>query len=250
MTETSVRLFCLPYAGASASIYLPWSRHLGRSVIVTPVELPGRGSRIREKPHSRLEPLLHDLVPAVARMCDRPFAIFGHSLGALLAFEIAARLEWDHDLVAERLYVSGHGAPHHPRREAPVSHLPDDEFLARIREHYNTPEEAFADPRLTKMLLPMMRADFTLAESYEQGLDNVLHCPITAMGGLNDPGVKGPELAGWREYTRRFFKVRTFPGDHFFLRTAQKQLLDAFTEDLTRQYASHRRFHPISERTF
>jgi medium-chain acyl-[acyl-carrier-protein] hydrolase len=250
MTETSVRLFCLPYAGASASVYMPWNRHLGRSVLVTPVELPGRGSRIRELPCSRLEPLLHDLVPTVARLCDRPFAIFGHSLGALLAYEVAARLELDHDLVAERLYVSGHSAPHHPRREEPISHLPDEEFLTRIRDHYGTPAEAFTDPQLVKLLLPMLRADFTLAETYEQALDNLLHCPITAMGGLDDPDAQGSDLVGWREYTRRFFRVQMFPGDHFFLHTAEKQLFEAFTEDLTRQDASHRRFHPVSERTF
>lgn len=152
--------------------------------------------------------------------------------------------------MAERLYVSGHAAPpHHPRREEPISHLPEEEFLARIRDHYGTPAEAFDDPQLVKLLVPMMRADFTLAETYEQALDHVLGSPVTAMGGLEDPDAPGPELVGWRAYTRRSFRVQMFPGDHFFLHTAENELLEAFTDDLTGHDAPHRRLHPVSERT-
>ncbi|MBX9426795.1 MULTISPECIES: thioesterase II family protein [Streptomyces] len=231
--DTSVRLFCLPFEGASAGIYLPWAEALGTSVVVTPVELPGRGRHPRTRPCGRLEPLLAEIIPYVARMRDRPFALYGHGFGALLAYEIAARLEWEYDAVAERLYVSGAGVPYRPAPERSVAQLPDTELLRRLGERGRIPPGAL-DPLRAPRVLPALRADLAVREAYRRDPRHVVHCPVTAMGGSDDPSVTGADLAGWRRCTRRSLRVDTVPGDHYFPLTARWELLDTFSQDLMR----------------
>ncbi|MFE6070466.1 thioesterase II family protein [Streptomyces sp. NPDC056525] len=231
--DTSVRLFCLPFEGASAGVYLPWAEALGTSVVVTPVELPGRGRHPRGRPCGRLEPLLAEIIPYVARMRDRPFALYGHGFGALLAYEIAARLEWEYDAVAERLYVSGAGVPYRPAPEHAVSQLPDAELLRRLGRRGRIPPGAL-DPSRAPRVLPALRADLAVLESYRRDPRHVVHCPVTAMGGSEDRSVRGADLAGWRRCTRRSLRVDTIPGDHYFPLTARWELLDTFSRDLMR----------------
>ncbi|MEU3838557.1 thioesterase domain-containing protein [Streptomyces sp. NPDC028635] len=249
MNGMSVRLFCLPCTGAPAGVHLPWADRLQPHIAVTPLELPGRGARMREKPCRGLEPLLQDLVGAAARLCDRPFALFGHGFGALLAFEVAARLEWDHELVAERLYVSGAAAPHLARYDEPAEHLADDAFLARARRRPHIHPGAFADARLARLRLPLLRADLALARSYRAGLDNTVHAPVTALAGRDDPTVSAAQLGAWRGYTRRSFRLRRVSGGHYHWLPDDQALLETFVEDLTRAQAAHNRF-PAAERTF
>ncbi|WP_406063084.1 thioesterase domain-containing protein [Streptomyces sp. NBC_01077] len=231
--DTSVRLFCLPFEGASAGVYLPWAEALGTSVVVTPVELPGRGRHPRTRPRGRLEPLLAEIIPYVARMRDRPFALYGHGFGALLAYEIAARLEWEYDAVAERLYVSGAGVPYRPAPERAVAQLPDAELLRRLGERGRIPPGAL-DPQRAPRVLPALRADLAVLESYRRDPRHVVHCPVTAMGGSDDRSVTGADLAGWRRCTRRSLRVDTVPGGHYFPLTARWELLDTFSRDLMR----------------
>ncbi|WP_329284004.1 thioesterase II family protein [Streptomyces sp. NBC_00691] len=231
--DTSVRLFCLPFEGASAGVYLPWAEALGTSVVVTPVELPGRGRHPRGRPRGRLEPLLAEIIPYVARMRDRPFALYGHGFGALLAYEIAARLEWEFDAVAERLYVSGAGVPYRHAPEHAVSQLPDAELLRRLARRGRIPPGAL-DPTRASRVLPALRADLAVLESYRRDPRHVVHCPVTAMGGSEDRSVSGADLAGWRRCTRRSLRVDSFPGGHYFPLTARWELLDTFSRDLMR----------------
>lgn len=223
MTDLSVRLFCLPYAGASARMYEAWARKLAPSIVVTPVELPGRGSRAHERPVAGTEALLRDLTAFVTRFCDRPFALFGHGLGALLAYEIAARLEWRHDRVAERLYVSGQGAPRAGAGMDELSRLPHEPFLARVRELYGSARRTFADPEAIGRLLPLMRADFAIAEAYRARAEG---------GDRGDASADRARLAGWRAHTRRHCQVRMFPGGHLFPHTAGEQVTDMLATDL------------------
>lgn len=236
--HNSVRLFCLPFEGVSAGVYLPWMEAMGPSLVVTPVELPGRGRHPRTRPCDNLEQLLAAIMPYVARMRDRPFALYGHGFGALLAYEIAARLEWDHDAVADRLYVSGSGMPQQPLPERAVGHLPDAPMIRRLRDRGRMPP-VNRNPRSAARALPALRADLTVMESYRRDPRHVVHCPITAMSGLQDRSVTALDLAGWRGCTRRTLRVKTFPGDHYFPLTAQRDLLDTFARDLIRPVAAY-----------
>ncbi|MFF9347443.1 thioesterase II family protein [Streptomyces sp. NPDC014734] len=237
--DNSVRLFCLPFEGVSAGVYLPWAEAIGPSVVVTPVELPGRGRHPRTSPCGSLEPLLAEIMPYVARMCDRPFALYGHGFGALLAYEIAARFEWEHDAVAERLYVSGSGVPHRRAPERSVGHLPEAAMVRRLRDRGRMPPVA-RDPLRAARALPALRADVSVMEAYRRDPRHVVHCPVTAMGGLRDRSVPGAELAGWRRCTRRALRVETFPGDHYFPLTARGEVLATFARDLVRPPAARR----------
>ncbi|MFJ4870000.1 thioesterase II family protein [Streptomyces sp. NPDC088757] len=237
--DNSVRLFCLPFEGVSADVYVPWREDMGPSVVVTPVELPGRGRHPLTRPRDGLEPLLAEIMPYVVRMRDRPFALYGHGFGALLAYETAARLEWEHDVVADRLYVSGSGMPQRTAPERAVGRLPDAAMIRRLRDHGRMPP-VDRDPRRATRALSVLRADLTVMESYRRDPRHVVHCPITAMGGLQDRSVTGLDLAGWRRCTRRGLRVETFPGDHYFPLTAQRELLDTFARDLIRPTAAYR----------
>ncbi|MFH8337790.1 thioesterase II family protein [Streptomyces sp. AM6-12] len=238
MSDCSVRLFCLPFEGVSAGVYLPWRQALGPSVVVTPVELPGRGRHPRTRPCFRMEQLLAEVLPYVVRMRDRPFALYGHGVGALLAYEIAARLEWEHDAVAERLYVSGAGLPHRAAPERPVGGLPDAEMLRRLGECGRIPPGAH-DPRRAGRVLAALRADRAVLESYRRDPRHVVHCPVTVMTGRDDRSVAaGP--AGWHRCTRGSLRTHTFPGGHYFPLTAGWKLLDTFPRDLLRPEAVRR----------
>ncbi|WP_424186642.1 thioesterase II family protein [Actinokineospora sp. G85] len=209
----TVRLLCFPYAGGNAKGYTRWRRHLPDWIEVAPVQLPGRGERVRHTPLSTWDDLMADVLARVGEH-DGPVALFGHSLGALLAFECARALS-----AAGReplwLFASGHRAPHLAMREAPISHLPDDEFVAALSG--SPTAAALADPAFRDLLLPMLRADFTVSETYSFTEADPLRCPLTVLGGTEDPDVNAAELVAWHRHTTGPFDVWTTPDDHFFV---------------------------------
>lgn len=213
----AVRLFCFPYSGAAASIYYPWAEMLPPSIEVCPVQLPGHGTRLREPLATRLTPQVEALAAGLAPACDRPFAFFGHSMGALLSFELARHLRRQGKPGPIHLFVSGHGAPHLPDRNPPLHQLPDDQFVAKLRELNGTPEEVLRHAELLQLLTPILRADFAVCETYVYQPEPPLDCPISAYGGLGDGYVNREELAAWQEQTTGRFSLRMFPGDHFYL---------------------------------
>lgn len=215
----AVQLFCLPHAGAGASAYKDWPESLAPGIEAIPVQLPGRESRHREPAlYSALE-LAAELTGPLARRAGGDFALFGHSMGALLCYELA------HELSAlgkppRHLFVSGLGAPHLPP-EGPVLHeLPDDELLAVIAQMEGTAPEVLAQPLLMQFLLPLLRADLTVWETYVPHWDSLLPVPITAMGGRRDAGVSLDRLSAWGSLTSAEFHVAVFDGGHFYHQTA------------------------------
>ncbi|HUQ55216.1 thioesterase II family protein [Lentzea sp.] len=226
------QVFCFPYAGGSARAYVSLRQALREVADLHLIELPGRGGRIRDRPTDRLAPLLDDLVPALLPHLDQPIVLFGHSLGAVLAFEIARLLRRRHGTVPARLIVSGHRAPHLPLREAEIHHLSDDAFVARLRELNGTPEEVLRNEDLMRMLLPALRADFTVSERYRFSPDDPLDCPISVYGGTKDPDIPVTDLHAWSWHTTRRCRVDLFTGDHFFLHTQEAALIKALCRDL------------------
>jgi medium-chain acyl-[acyl-carrier-protein] hydrolase len=230
--QARLRLFCLPYSGGNASIFAAWADILPAAIEVCPIQLPGHGSRIAEPPLAENGPLVEAIAAALLPFLDRPFAFFGHSMGALLSFEVARLLRRRHGLSPVGLYVSAHRAPQLPDR-GPVLHaLPAPAFWDELRRLNGTPPEVLAHAELRQLIEPILRADFTVCEVYAYAEDEPLACPITAFGGLQDHDVTRDELAAWREQTHGAFALRMLPGDHFFINTARMLLLQALAREL------------------
>lgn len=207
------RVFAFAHAGGGASFFRPWAAAMPDGVELCAIQLPGREQRFAEPCFGRLGPLLDELVPALTPFLDRRFALFGHSLGALVAFEVARRLG---DVPLVGLAASAFRAPHLPA-ERTLSALPDGEFLAEIARLGGTPPELLGDPELMETMLPALRGDFVLAESYRHDPGARLAVPIVAMGGAADPWVGAEALGGWAAHTGTGFRLRLFRGGHFYL---------------------------------
>jgi len=233
----TVRLVCFPSAGAGATAYRDWPALLPETVEVIAVQLPGREDRVREDPFTASEPLVRALGQVLRPYLDLPMALFGHSGGALLAFEVA-RLLQSRSYTPPRLLVSGHRAPHLPARGRPLRDLPDDEFLAEITALDGTDTAVFADAGLRRVVLPALRADVTLWETYTYRPGPTLTATITALGGDRDPLVPIEDLHGWARHTAGACRVRQFTGHHFFLHEARGEVLATIAHELMRRASS------------
>lgn len=229
---TKLRLFCFPYAGGRASIFRSWSASLTPYIEVCPIELPGRGNRLTECPFTRLESLIQSLVPTLLLYLDRPFAFFGHSMGGLISFELAHLLYKNYGLMPSNLFISGRCAPQVSASKPPIHNLPKPEFLNELRNLNGTPEAVLENAELMELLLPSLRADFTVIETYVYTHKPRLNCPITALGGLQDPEVSCDDLEAWREQTNANFLMQMFEGNHFFIHSAQLTLLRFLSQEL------------------
>jgi medium-chain acyl-[acyl-carrier-protein] hydrolase len=181
---------------------------------------------------TRLSELVETLVPLITPLLDRPFAFFGHSLGALIAFELARELQRRAQLSPTCLFASAARAPQLPARNPPIYGLPREEFIAALSELNGTPDAIWQNKELLALLLPMLRADMSMFDTYTYLPGPPLACPILAIGGLQDTVVLPEELHGWRRQTRSVFSLRMFPGDHFFLQSSWKPLLEVISRTL------------------
>ena len=230
--QATLRLFCFPYAGGGASIYRSWIGGLLPQVEVCPVQLPGRETQMRALPFARLAPLVQTLADALRRYMDLPFAFFGHSMGGLIGFELARHLRRISGPQPVWLFVSGQTAPQLASTKSPIHDLPDPELMEELRRLNGTPKEILEHAELMQLILPLLRADFAVCETYEYSISEPLALPISVFGGLEDTGVSHEQLAAWSEHTRSSFKLRMVPGDHFFLNSARVSILAAISEDL------------------
>jgi medium-chain acyl-[acyl-carrier-protein] hydrolase len=229
-----LRLFCCPYAGGGAAAFARWAELLPSEVELCRVQLPGRETRWREAPFTSLPLLVNTLAEEIHAYLDRPFAFFGHSLGALISFELARQLRRQFDLLPLQLFVSGRWAPHLPNPDPPIYQQPEADFIAALRERYNNiPDAVVNDPELKEIFLPLLRADVTMLDTYVYAPERPLDCPITAYGGSIDRRVTSTALEAWREHTTQAFHVRLFPGGHFYLQAERVQLLHAMSQELT-----------------
>jgi len=228
--RTAVRLFCFPPAGGGAAFYRPWIRPLRDIAEVRPVLFPGRETRLREAPFYRMEDLIDPLCHALEPLLDRPYALYGHSMGAIVAYEVARRLGARPPVL---LLVSGRRAPALPARRRRLSGLPDDEFLTTVATLGGIPPEVMAQRDLLEMILPALRADFTLNEIYRPLPGAPVACPIAACVGDRDPEVDVPEMLQWRDESPHDFTLRVVSGGHFYLKDAASPVLDFIRSDLS-----------------
>lgn len=230
--QARFRLLCFPYAGGKASIFRTWSDGLLPDIEVCPLQLPGRGNRLKDPPFTQLPYLIQAMVPALLPRLDIPFALFGHSMGALISFELARHLRREYSLSPVHLFVSGRQAPQLPPLYAPLHPLPDPEFMAALHRLRGTPEPVLQNADMMQLLLPLLRADFTLSETYVYTSEAPLDCSISAFGGIQDELVNYDGLAAWRDQTWGIFKLHLMPGNHFFLNDARELIWSAILEDL------------------
>ena len=226
------RLFCLPYAGGGASVFRGWAERLPPTLELWPVHLPGRESRIGDPAIARALPLVEALIPRLRPYLNVPYAFFGHSMGGLLAFELLRRISQEGLPMPVRVIVSARQAPHLPFRSESVHELDDAKFVASVRDLNGTPEEVLNEPELLALVLPTLRADFALCETYTYQPGPTPDCILSPYGGLEDSHVHREDLEAWRTYATHVSPVRMFPGGHFFLHTARAQLLHAIAGEL------------------
>lgn len=228
-----VRMFCFPYAGGGASAYRGWAGSLPGDVEVCPVQLPGRESRLREAPFETPGPLIQAIADALQPyLRDLPFVFFGHSMGAMISFELARELRRRGQTPPLHLFVSGRRAPQVPDTEEPIHALPEPQFIERLRELNGTPEEVLQHAELMKLLIPVLRADFSVNETYAYTEEEPLDMGISCFGGLGDKEVSRDDCAVWKEQTRGRFRLRMLPGDHFFVHSAKDMILESVARDL------------------
>ncbi len=240
------RLFCFPYAGAGASVFNSWTPEFSTwGVEVHGVQLPGRENRRAEPPLDSLTRLAEAMATGFATHFDLPFCFFGHSMGALLCFELTRVLRRRRLAQPAQLFLSGARAPDASRKEPDLHTLANDEFIEQIAERYNgIPEEVLRERELLELLLPALRADFRAFEAYRYIEEAPLNIPLAVFGGTADPFVQVSELGAWRRHTERELEIQLFPGDHFFLTSSRTALINAIAGRLCRDKSSMERTTP------
>ncbi|MFF9687119.1 thioesterase II family protein [Streptomyces sp. NPDC014623] len=227
--EAGDRVVCFPHAGGSASYYFPFSAALSPAADVLAVQYPGRQDRLQEPCITDMSILADELTDELARWADRPLTFFGHSMGATVAFEVARRLE-ARGVILRGLFASGQRAPSRQREEH--VHLRDDQALVEeLKRLSGTDSELLDDEAVLTMVLPAMRGDYRAVESYRHRPGPPLNCPVLTLAGDSDPLVEVAEARAWAQHTVAPFRLRVFPGGHFFL--------SAHTESIVREITDH-----------
>ena len=228
----TLRLFCFPYAGGGAPVYREWSALLPNAEVVA-IQYPGRGARMMEPPLQSLPELVEGIYHAILPYLNKPFAFFGHSLGSLVAFELTRLLRRNGQPLPKQLLVSARRAPDQPRPVERLMHtLTDAEFIEDLKSYNGTPREILENKDLMELVLPVLRADFRINETYEYREEAPLNIPLTAFGGTADHRAGEEDMTKWQAHTASTFHVQMFDGDHFYLNHLQNELTAAIAENL------------------
>ncbi|MFE1091851.1 thioesterase II family protein [Streptomyces sp. NEAU-PBA10] len=222
--EAEVRLICFPHAGGSASFFFPVSRGLAPRAEVLAMQYPGRQDRRSEPNVPDMTQLANKAADSLVPFTDKPYALFGHSMGSTLAYEVARRLQ-DAGRPAKALFVSGRRAPHRNADDG-LHLLSDEEIVADIGALDGTGAQVFGDAELMDMVLPAIRSDYQAAETYRYAPGPILTSPVHALTGFSDAWVDVSELHHWKEHTEAGFDLTVFPGGHFYLAEQHEDILE------------------------
>lgn len=226
INKPTKRLFCIPYAGGSASAFAGWQDSLPAGIEVCAIQLPGHFGRMHEACYTDLQTIIDALVSAIKPyLNDCDFYFYGHSMGARLAFELANALSKQGLNLPKELFVSGAKAPHLPRNKKPIHALSHDDFFEEIDRINGTPRAVLENKELAELILPILRADFQVCETWSFDVEDVLNIPLRVFGGLSDPGVSMEDIDAWELRSSSDFKRHMFPGDHFFINPHKDKLL-------------------------
>ena len=219
-----VRIFCFPYAGGGGSVFRTWKNYFEEEIGIYPVQLPGRENRIGEKPFSNMDCLVNELIDEILRYIDRPFILFGHSLGARIAFEFSRKLRGINARCPECLIVAGSRAPEIPEPK-PLHQLEYYDFINRLKRYSGTPKAIFENKELMDIFIPVLRADFKIDETWNFRHEAPFDFPIHIFGGKNDPGAHYDELFKWSRHTNKRFSIEMIEGGHFFINEQRDELI-------------------------
>jgi len=230
--QAQIRLFCLPYAGGSAAVFRTWADKLPQTIEVCPLEIPGRGRQMKTPPFTQLAPLVSATTNALLPYLNKPFAIFGYSMGALVAFELTRLLSFEYNFTPLHLFVAARHAPQIRGSALPIYNLPETEFIHQLRRFDGISNAVLENQELMQLFLPILRADFAVLDTYSYRSHGTLDFPITVFGGLQDQTVSYANLLPWKEQTSSIFSLQMVSGNHFFIHSAQDILLKTITEKL------------------
>jgi medium-chain acyl-[acyl-carrier-protein] hydrolase len=236
-----IKLFCLPYAGGSAEVYRKWNRYLQKTIALEPLELSGRGKRAGEPFYESLGEAVADINQLIKQQFDgAPYAIFGHSMGGIIAYELYQKLQAEKEQLPIHMFFSGRRAPGLLKDNEVIHLLPDAELIAELKELGGTPPELLDNPDLLYHFLPIIRADFKIVETFDfSSQTSKLDCNITVFNGKDDDITFG-ELVEWRNFTTRECKIQIFPGGHFFINDYQKEIATIINQTLLGAVPSYR----------
>lgn len=229
------RLYCFCYAGGSAANYANWQADLDPSIEICAIELPGRGTRFGEEPETSMSTLATTVAQVITTANHPSFAFFGHSLGALLAFEVARSLQQMDASVPQHIFVSGGSAPQHRRDNGNLHLLADDALIEELKNYNGTPHVVLEHRELMDLLLPMIRADFSLVANYTYRTAPLLSMPMTVLMGCDDDNGAGEHVEGWKKETTADCKIAWFEGDHFYIHPQRDAVLDCIRTEWLRQ---------------
>ena len=228
-----LQLFCFPYAGGGASAFKAWSETFSDQVELCLIQMPGREERLSEQLIKDMPQLVDTLAQEITVFSKKPFAFFGHSMGAIVAYETARRLNSMRASQPIHLFLSARAAPHLQKNTDLLRFLDDQTFVDKLQETYGAvPEAIRKSPELKKIFLPILRADVELLEKYEEVSSETLDYPITALGGISDPAISRANLEGWQARTSAKLTRHEFPGNHFFIDEEREAVIAAITNDL------------------
>ncbi|WP_046758373.1 thioesterase II family protein [Kordia jejudonensis] len=227
-----INLFCFPFAGGSAYAFASWKKDLPKNVNLKFTELAGRGTRIGEPLYKSMEEAIDDLYSKISNDLGERFAFFGHSLGALLTYELAVKCYTEKGRIPEHLFLSGRGFPS-TKKDDFVHDLPDEEFKNTLLHLEGTPKEVFQNEELSKIFLPIIRSDYKLDECYipKQNMSQSVHTDISVLNGITDEFTK-EEMQNWATITNKKCTVKNFDGGHFFINEKKEDVLNYINQTL------------------
>ncbi|KGJ86793.1 thioesterase II family protein [Colwellia psychrerythraea] len=220
-----LRLICFPYAGGSSTTYLSWVKELPKNVELVIIQTPGRGSRMCEVPYSDMDTLVGDLVKIIPQLLNKPYILFGHSLGSRVAFELMSQLKMLNHPPPIHFIASGSRGPQYLSNNEPIYHLKDEEFINEIRGLNGTPPAVLDNKELMDLFLPMLKADFEIADKYCYNKNETFNCPISVLGGEDDFDITYSKLSGWGEHFTHDAEIHMFVGNHFFIDSNKEGVL-------------------------
>jgi medium-chain acyl-[acyl-carrier-protein] hydrolase len=225
-SEIRRRLFCFPYAGGGAALFRTWADLLPPDIEVCVPVLPGRDARVDEAPMVEMAPLIQTVMQQVEPRLTLPYAMFGHSLGAFIAFDLAHEISRRGLRKPSHLFMAAQRGPSLPYPDTPIFHLPDPQFLAGVLARYQSISKTLLqETEFMRIFLRILRADFTLVEDYRYRTPPRLDCPITAFGGADDTRITAAQIETWSKETSGSFSLHVLPGGHFFMDSARAELL-------------------------